>query len=386
METARSWRPGLPDVALAAGLAVFVVVVALFAPDGTRDLDAAAFALLVASALVLVFRQRLPITVLIASIACVYVYQLRGYPDVPPVPILVGIYTAVRAGRRGVTIAVTGVGLVIVTFAVNHSRLPDESLRDVIQGSMLIAGWLVAAGVIAEVVRHRQAYIEGLKQRAAEAERTREEVALRRAGEERLRIARELHDSLTHSISIIKIQAGVAVHLARKRGEPVPDALVAIQETSAEAVRELRSTIDVLRATPQTSSNGNGVDRLSELVERIRLTGHEVSLELTGTRRALTPEVDRAAYRIVQEALTNVTRHSGATAATVTVDYGAGGLTVQIDDDGTALPDQPPVPGVGLIGMRERVTALGGTLGAEPRATGGFRVRADLPTAEVPAQ
>jgi signal transduction histidine kinase len=386
METARSWRPSLPDVALAVGLAGFAVVVALVAPDGTRDLDPLAFALLVTSALVLVFRRRLPMAVLIASIACVYAYQLRGYPDVPPIPILVGIYTAVRAGRRGLTIAVAGVGLVIVTVAVNHSRLPDESTRDVIQGSMLIAGWLVAAGVIAEVVRHRQAYVEGLKQRAAEAERTREEAALRRAGEERLRIARELHDSLTHSISIIKIQAGVAVHLARKRGEPVPDALVAIQETSAEAVRELRATIDVLRADPEAPSNGNGLDRLAELVERTRLAGLDVSLEVTGARRELPPEVDRAAYRIVQESLTNVTRHAGSATAAVAVDYGDDGLTVQIDDDGIALPDDPPVPGVGLIGMRERVTALGGTLGAEPRATGGFRVRAELPTSKVPAQ
>ncbi|MGH3455102.1 MAG: sensor histidine kinase [Nocardioidaceae bacterium] len=386
METARSWRPTLPDVALAVGLAGFALVVALVAPDGTRDLDPLAFALLVTSALVLVFRRRMPMAVLIASIACVYAYQLRGYPDVPPIPILVGIYTAVRAGRRGLTIVVAGIGLIIVTFAVNHSRLPDESTRDVIQGSMLIAGWLVAAGVIAEVVRHRQAYIEGLKQRAVEAERTREEAALRRAGEERLRIARELHDSLTHSISIIKIQAGVAVHLARKRGESVPDALIAIQETSAEAVRELRATIDVLRADPETPSNGNGLDQLAELVERTRLAGLDVSVEVTGTRRELPPEVDRAAYRIVQESLTNVTRHAGSATAAVTVDYRDRGLTVQIDDDGIALPDDPPVPGVGLIGMRERVAALGGTLCAEPRTTGGFRVRAELPTSKVPAQ
>jgi signal transduction histidine kinase len=105
---------------------------------------------------------------------------------------------------------------------------------------------------------------------------------------------------------------------------------------------------------------------------------------VTGTRRELPLEVDRAAYRIVQESLTNVTRHAGSATAAVTVEYGAGGLTVQIDDDGTALPDDPPVPGVGLIGMRERVTALGGTLGAEPRAAGGFRVRAELPTSKVP--
>jgi signal transduction histidine kinase len=367
------------------GLAVFAVLAAFIAPEGTRDLDPLAFALLAASALVLVVRRRWPIPVLIASVLCVYLYQLRGYPDVPPIPIFVGIYTAVRAGRRGLTIAVAGIGLVVTTFAANHSRLADESTREVIQGSALIAGWLVAAGVIAEVVRHRQAYIEQVERRAAEAERTREEMALRRAGEERLRIARELHDSLTHSISIIKIQAGVAVHLARKRGEQVPDALVAIQTLSAEAVRELRATLDVLRDRG-TDANGSSVERLPDLIERTRLAGVPVALSVTGPQRELPAEVDRAAYRIIQEALTNVARHAGPASAEVSVGYGDDSLVIQIDDDGQAQVDDVPVPGVGLIGMRERVTALGGTLRAEPRTGGGFTVRANLPVPEVAAE
>jgi signal transduction histidine kinase len=386
METARSWRPGLPDVALAVGAAAFVALGALIAPEGSRDLDPLAFSLLTASALVLIVSRRLPIAVLIASIACLYAYQLRGYPDIAPLPIFVGIYTAVRAGRRAQTIAVAGIGLVILTFAADHSRLPDETTREVIQGSALIAGWLVASGVLAEVVRNRQAYIEQVERRAEEAERTREEVALRRAGEERLRIARELHDSLTHSISIIKVQAGVAVHLARKRGEEVPDALVAIQETSAEAVRELRATLDVLRDRTD-AANGNGVDRLPDLIERTQLAGLPVALSVTGPPQALPVEVDQAAYRIVQEALTNVARHAGPASAEVSVGYSADHLVIQIDDDGRAHIDDMPVPGVGLIGMRERVAALGGTLSAEPRTSGGFTVRAELPVpAEVAAE
>jgi signal transduction histidine kinase len=253
-----------------------------------------------------------------------------------------------------------------------------------LQDTALLIGWFVAAGVAATVTRHRQAYLEEAEQRAAEAERTREEVARRRADEERLRIARELHDSLTHSISIIKVQAGVAVHLARKRGEDVPPALLAIQEASGDAMRELRATLEVLRdpGGSDCETPASGLDRLDDLVERARSTGLPATVTIFGTRRELPAEVDRAAYRIVQEALTNVSRHAGGAAATVRIDYADEELIVQVDDGGTADPDAPPVPGTGLLGMRERVAALGGRLRAEPRPEGGFTVRAELPVGE----
>ena len=238
-------------------------------------------------------------------------------------------------------------------------------------------GWLVSAGITALAFRQWQAYVREVEERAEEAERTREEVARRRAVEERLRIARDLHDSLTHSISVIRLQAGVAVHLARKHGQEVPEALLAIHEASLDAMRELRSTLDTLRRDDEQSTHG--LDRLDSLVERAEAAGVSTRLQVRGATRDLPPEVDRTAYRIVQEGLTNVGRHAGNATADVRVTFGPDCLTVEIEDNGRKL-DHAPVPGLGLVGMRERVTALGGSLRTGPRPDGGFAVRADLPT------
>ena len=227
-----------------------------------------------------------------------------------------------------------------------------------------------------------QLHLREVEQRAEEAERTKDEAARRRAVEERLRIARELHDSLTHSISVIQVQAGVAVHLARKRGEEVPPALLAIQEAGADASRELRATLQVLRSAEDGDSSG--LCQLDSLVARARTAGLPVTVTVTGAERPLPPDVDQAAYRIVQEALTNVSRHAGKACASVRLRYTPDTLTVQVDDDGMGDGARPPGaraagPGLGLIGMRERVSALGGRLHAGPQDGGGFQVRAELP-------
>ena len=227
-----------------------------------------------------------------------------------------------------------------------------------------------------------QLHVREVEQRADEAERTRDEAAQRKAMEERLRIARELHDSLTHSISVIQVQAGVAVHLARKRGEDVPPALAAIQEAGADAVRELRATLGVLRS--EEDGDGSGLTQLDSLVERARAAGLPVTVTVTGAERPLPPDVDQAAYRIVQEALTNVSRHAGQACASVQLHYTPQTLSIQVDDDGTGTSTSTSTstrasgPGLGLVGMRERVSALGGQLQAGPQ-DGGFRVRAELP-------
>jgi signal transduction histidine kinase len=232
-----------------------------------------------------------------------------------------------------------------------------------------------------------QLHLREVEQRAEEAERTKDEAARRRAMEERLRIARELHDSLTHSISVIQVQAGVAVHLARKRGEDVPPALLAIQEAGADAGRELRETLGVLRS--EEDADGSGLSQLDSLVARARAAGLPVTMTVTGAQRPLPAEADQAAYRIVQEALTNVSRHAGAASASVHLHYSPGTLSIQVDDDGkgkgkvtstgTGNGTRASGPGLGLVGMRERVSALGGQLQAGPRGGGGFRVRAELP-------
>lgn len=239
------------------------------------------------------------------------------------------------------------------------------------------AGWIISAGVMLVTFRMWQLHVREVEERAAEAERTRDEAAQRRAMEERLRIARELHDSLTHSISVIQVQAGVAVHLAGKRGEEVPPALAAIQEASTDAARELRATLSVLRSSED--GEGSGLGQLDGLVARARTAGLPVTVTVAGIERRLPPDVDQAAYRIVQESLTNVTRHAGHACARVQLRYGLDALTVQVDDDGTSTSVRADGQGLGLIGMRERVAELGGRLHAGPRPDGGFRVVAELP-------
>jgi signal transduction histidine kinase len=274
------------------------------------------------------------------------------------------------------------------------------------------AGWLISAGVMGVAAYVWQLHLREVEQRAEEAERTRDEVARRRAVEERLRIARELHDSLTHSISVIQVQAGVALHLARKRGEDVPPALAAIVEASADAVRELRATLGALRS--EDDSDGSGLSQLDGLVARARAAGLPVTVTVTGRERPLAHDVDQAAYRIVQEALTNVSRHADHAGALVHLHYGPVTLSIQVDNDGSGTVSnagavtststvtstgavtstgtfdaagsdaastaaRPPGRGLGLVGMRERVSALGGRLHAGPQDDGGFRVSAELP-------
>ncbi|MFL6072588.1 MAG: sensor histidine kinase [Mycobacteriales bacterium] len=370
------------DAGMAVVVVPMIVIGASIAPKVTIGLDALGYVLLVVGALALAGRRAAPVPVLFVTTACMLVYGLRGYPGAAiAFPVMIALYTAVRTGHRGWSwVPLTAL---LAVLGRDLATLTGTDAKAAVQNRFLLLGWLVAASMIGEAFRQWEANVRQAEERAVEAERTREEAALRRAAEERLRIARELHDSLTHSISVIKVQAGVAVHLAHKRGEQPPAALVAIQEASTDAIRELRATLEVLR---HDESAASGLDLLPDLLERARSAGLPATLTVTGEPRALPVDVDRAAYRIVQEALTNVSRHAGPAAALIELDYGADALTVRVDDDGAGCDGDSPVPGIGLLGMRERVTALGGRLRAEPRPEGGFTVCAELPApAGLPA-
>ncbi|MFF5261531.1 histidine kinase [Actinomadura viridis] len=362
-------RIGLRDCAIAAGVAAILLVTGLAGQRSAAGLDLLGYALLTAGGLALAAQRSAPVPVLAVTGLCAVGYQAAGF-DVPAVAYLFAVYAAVRAGHRIVTVVASVIVLAALPLAALASGLHDTGEAFAQARGALEVAWLVAAGAAGEALRQAE-------RRADEAERTREETARHRADEERLHIARELHDSLTHQISIIKVQAEVAVHVARKRGEPVPEALLAIQEAGREATRELRATLEALRDDSTTPPRG--LDHVPELVERARSIGLDATLTIEGERHGVPAAVDRTVYRIVQESLTNIARHADAATASVRIDCRPDSLAVRIDDDGKATPTTAPTPGVGLLGMRERVTALGGRLRAEPRGEGGFTVQADLP-------
>ncbi|SNT19624.1 Signal transduction histidine kinase [Streptosporangium subroseum] len=362
-------RAGVTDWAIALGVAATLLVTGLSGQHSATYLDLFGYALLAAGGLVLVARRRAPVPVLAVTGLCAAGYQAAGF-DVPAVAFLFAVYAAVRAGHRTSTVAASVIMLAALPLAALAAGLHDTGEAFAQARGALELAWLIAAGAAGEALRQAE-------RRADEAERTREETARHRAAEERLHIARELHDSLTHQISVIKVQAEVAVHVARRRGEPVPQALLAIQEAGREATRELRATLEALR--DDDTSPPRGLDHVAELVKRARTTGLDATLTIEGQRHDVPAAVDRTVYRIVQESLTNIARHASAATASVRIDYRPEVLAIRIDDDGRATPDIATVPGVGLLGMRERVTALGGRLRAEPREEGGFTVHAELP-------
>ncbi|GAA0824091.1 histidine kinase [Streptosporangium amethystogenes subsp. fukuiense] len=344
-----------------------------------RPLDTTGLALITVSSLALAFRRRAPMVVGVVAVACGVAYYAGRYPGVfVAAPALTAIYTAATLGRRRLAVALA-VALAVGVYGLIALSDSDPAPGD---GFSLLSGWLVAMVVIGEVVRNRRASVREVERRAIEAERTREEAALRRAGEERLWIAQELHDTLTHSISVINLQASVALELLDRKPERAREALVAIKDSGHEAMRELRATLGVLR---QAEPDGpeTGLERLPRLVARAEAAGLPVRSTTVGVPRGLPPDIDRAAYRITQEAFTNVLRHAGHASIALTLEYHPAMIVVRVEDDGesgTGVVEH----GMGLIGMRERAVAVGGSLTAGPRDRQGFAVRAELPLAGQP--
>jgi signal transduction histidine kinase len=349
-----------------------------YSGGGERPLDWAGLLLITVSALVLSFRRTAPLTVGLITVGCGIVYYFLRYPGVfAAEPALMAIYTSASLGRRreAITLAVVmAVGVYGIIALSERDPLPGD-------GFNLLSGWLVAMVVVGEMVRNRRAYLREVERRLAAAEHTKEEAALRRAGEERLWIAQELHDTLTHSISVINVQAGVAMHLIDRDPELTREALAAIKESGHEAMRELRATLGVLRQADDGPEAG--LARLPRLVARVEATGLPVTVLEIGDRRVLPEAVDRAAYRILQEALTNVLRHAGQAKVTVTTEHRPGMIVLSVEDDGTSPETEGD--GMGVIGMRERAVAAGGSLTAGRRPEGGFAVRAELPLPGSPS-
>ena len=356
---------------------VQLVGTALAARGQSAGLDPVGAALLVAGGLALAGRRRYPVVTVAATGAATLGYAVLDYPDGPSfvAAIIAGI-AAVKAGHRYPVWGIVAAGY------AGWVALTGPGLR----GAAVLAAWLAGLLLVAEWSRAAAGHRAQALQVRAERARAAEEQQRRQASEERLRIAQELHDVLGHHLSLINVQAGVGLHLMDSRPEQARAALATIKQASAEALREVRSVLATLypveQAAPRTPAPG--LDRLDALTVG---AGLPVRTSVVGEVRPLPAELDRAAYRIVQEALTNVRRHAGPAArATVRIDYREAELVVRVDDDGggTGPAAGAVAEGNGIGGMRERAAAVGGWLAAGPGPAGGFQVRAVLPVPPGP--
>jgi signal transduction histidine kinase len=340
-------------------------------------------ALVLLHTLPLVARRRFPGTVLALVVGSGLAFAALDLPPVMlGVAILVAVYSVAAYGSWSVALA----GLAATEVALVAVQLtPGRTGVGTLVGNL---GGVAAAWLLGHFAHNYRAYAAGLEERTAELERAREELARRAVTEERLRLARELHDVVAHAMSVIAVQSGVGAHLAATQPKEAAKALAAIEATSRAALEELRRLLGVLRQEdePQGAlAPVPGLADLDSLLAEVGKAGLVVKLQINGTRPPLPAGVDLSAYRIVQEALTNVVKHAGPAHARVVVGYRDHEVMVEVTDDGrgavNSASDGRVGTGHGLIGMRERVQVFGGDLQTGPRPGGGFRVAARLPLA-----
>jgi signal transduction histidine kinase len=341
----------------------------------SNRIDGWTIVLALASAASLTWRRSHPIVVLAAVYALLSVYFALQNPFGPIfLSLAVALFNAVSNGRRTLAWTTGYVGAAVLFTVLLTTR---EEFEANWVGTGAILAWISLVMGLGEVARARRDRAE--QAAAAQAEQDR-----RQASEERLKIAREVHDVLAHHVSLINVQSGVALHLIDSRPEQVREALTAIKQSSKEVLVELRNILGVLRDVDGNAPRHPvaSLDQLDRLLERMRTAGLPVELKVVGEERPVPKGVDAAALRIVQESLTNTYRHAGPTTAKITLSYLPNALRVEIEDEGRGSPGPSIGTGNGLTGMRQRAEALSGTFEAGPRPTGGFRVAATFPTGD----
>lgn len=332
-------------------------------PD--RPIDAAGYAIIVAAGLSLVVRRRWPAVTMLAATVLVSGYLAVGYPYGPIFfPLFVAIYSVARYLPIRPAMAYSAVSLVLLLAHLFTNSLALSGFLGLIPAT----AWVVVPFAIGTTLR--------LFQESEENERKR--VMQQHADDERLRLAQEVHDVVGHGLAAIKMQSDVALHLIRKKPEHAESALETISRTSGEALDELRSTLAVVRQTGADRAPTAGLARLDELRQRMREAGMQVDVETVGEQGPVTSLADLTCYRVLQESLTNVLKHSAAKVAEVRIEYAADDVMITVSNPATDV--QSNDDGWGISGMRDRVTSLGGDFTAGPTDDGRFEVRATIPT------
>jgi len=412
--TARRLRrvpPPVVDIGLAVAVAVMVTIGVSGNPEPEgKPGDLLAYGLGLALAVALLVRRRWPLGVLAASFVLLGAYHALNYPPLGyGLSLAVPLFTVTMSGH--LRIAVVTIAVVLLGMVTARYGLEGEAALQVFEDTVREGAGLLALVFLAEAVRARRALAAEVEQRLRRGALDRERDAEARVVEERLRIARELHDVVAHTVAVVTVQAGVAADVLDDDPAAARAALRTLRRASREALTELSATVGLLRAAEPGPSAAHppapgaepgrlaarppapGLRQLDALLASARDSGTAVTLDVQGQPRALPAAVDLTVYRVVQEAITNVIRHAGAASTTVTVRYRPDDLLVDVVDDGRCggsagsggLPGDAGSAGNGLLGMAERVTALGGQLSAGPRPEGGFAVRARLPAGRIPA-
>jgi signal transduction histidine kinase len=378
----RATNPWVIDSLLATAFLVIVLVTHLVATDsGVEYHDANLISVLLAIGVALpyYFRRHAPLAVLLISEVCAVALAVADYrTGAAPGVLLVGLYTVAawcNVRDRAIGAGAVMIGLIIVVGV----GIPGGN-----SGALNFALVGAAAYLFGSTMRNRRLYTEELEARASALARERNEETRRALAEERLRIAQELHDVVAHSMGVIAVQAGVGAHVIDSEPDETKKALEAISQTSRSTLVEIRRMLGVLRedqGAPYVPAPG--LADLHRLVRDVASAGLHTKVHVEGTTTQLPPGVDFTAYRIVQEALTNVLKHAGRATATVTIGYEGTALRLEILDDGRGVNGRDTPDGHGLVGMRERVGVYGGSFQAGPRTGGGFRVAARLPYGET---